>query len=253
MPAFISYIPVLFLFVFLAIAGLIVWAVVQAQKSPTGQAEKVERSEMIHEVLAKRSKLVSWDNYSLLNLRPNAFYKYIKGLSKNTFSGRLMADDGEFVLAFHRIERGFQAVGAIAAATSAFEVFYIIQSDRTEFYYDQKKLGTVLKNGKIFNRDGHLIGNAFRDNRATISIGELVDIHTGNPGYEFRMNNRLLAYFHTTPRISNFFGSVFSVNENSGNTIVQLVADPNPEEQKWLEAWTIYELIYHGFWFSEMP
>lgn len=251
MPAFVSYIFLVFILLFLGIAGLIVWAVLQAQKKPQVQEEKAERAEMIGQVLSKRAKLVSWDKYSMVNLRPNAFYKYVRGLTKNTFSGRLIADDGEPVMAFYRIERGLNPVGAIAAATTSFQLFFIIEEDRTEFYYDQKKIGTVLKNGNICDKDGNRIGFVNRENRSTISIGGLIDVHTGAIKYDFNLNNRVIAFFYATPRISNFIGSFFSVNESSGNTIVQPLADLTEYERKWLESWTVYELVYHGFWFTE--
>lgn len=251
MPGFISYIFLIFILLFLGIAGLIIWAVLQAQKKPQGQEEKAERAEMINEVLSKRAKLVSWNNYSMINLRPYASYKYVRGLSKNTFSGRLIADDGQYVMAFYRIERGLDAVGSIAAATTSFQLFFIVEKDRTEFYYDQKKIGTVLKNGNIFDKDGIRIGSVNREDRSTISIGGLVDIHTGAIGYDFNLNNRIIAHFYAAPRISNFIGSLFSINENSGNTIIQPIKDLTEYERKWLESWTVYELVYHGFWFTE--
>jgi hypothetical protein len=252
MPAFVSNLFLIFFLVFLGITGLIIWAVIYMQKRPVGQEEKAERAELINEVLSKRAKLASWDQYSMLNLRPNASYKYVRGLSRNSFSGRLMADDGEYVLAFYRIERGLDAIGSIAAATTAFELFFIIEKDRTECYYNRKKIGTVLKSGNIYNKDGKQIGFVNRSNQATISIGSLVDIHTGESAYDFVMNGRKLAHFYVTPRISNFIGGFISINENSGNQIVQLLEEPHEEEMKWLESWTVYELIYHGFWFTEV-
>ena len=154
---------------------------------------------------------------------------------------------------FKRIERGLYPTGSIAATTSSFELFFVIETDRTEFYYDRKKIGAVLNNGSIFNNAGKQIGTVNRSNTSTISIGGLVDIHTGSAYYDFNMNNRLLAIFYVTPRISNFFGgSLFSVNENSGNRIIQQVDEPQEDEKKWLISWTVYELIYHGFWFTEI-
>lgn len=236
----------------MGVIGLIIWLVIKSQRKPVGEDAKQERLELINSVLSKRDEIVSWDNYSAENLRPYASYKYIKGL-KNTFSGRLMADDGQYVLAFKRVERGFYPVGSIVAATSSFELFFIIETDRTEFYYDKKKIGTVLKNGNILGNDGQQIGSVNRSNSSTISIGGIVDFHTGSARYAFNMNNRMLAVFYVTPRISNFFGgSLFSVNENSGSRILQQVDQPQGDEEKWLISWTVYELIYHGFWFSEI-
>lgn len=243
---------VFFILLFLGVIGLIVWLVIKSQKKPVGEDAKQERIELINSVLSKRGELTSWEHYSAENLRPYASYKYIKAL-KNTFSGRLIADDGQYVLAFKRIERGFYPVGSIAAATSSFELFFVIETDRTDFYYDRKKIGTVLKNGNIFNNEGKQIGTVNRSNSSTISIGGLVDIHTGSAHYDFNMNNRLLAVFFVTPRISNFFGAgLFSVNENSGSKIIQQIDEPQEDEKKWLISWTVYELVYHGFWFSEV-
>lgn len=251
MIQFFSFFIVLFILLFLGIVALIVWVVVKSTQKPVGDEAKEERSELINEVLAKREKLASWDNYSMENLRPYASYTYVRSI-RNSFSGRLIADDGQYVLAFKRIERGFQPTGSIAAATTAFELFFIIESDRTEFYYDRKKIGTVLKSGGIFDKDGMRIGSVNREDTSTISIGGLLDIHTGSPHYDFNLNGRLLAKFYVTPRISNFLGGgLFSINENSGSRIIQRMEEPQGDERKWLEAWTVYELIYHGFWFSE--
>lgn len=243
---------VFFILMFLGVIGLIVWLVIKSQKRPVGEDAKQERIELINSVLSKRGELASWEYYSAENLRSYASYKYVKAL-KNTFSGKLIADDGQYVMAFKRIERGLYPTGSIAATTSSFELFFVIETDRTEFYYDRKKIGTVLNNGSIFDNAGKQIGTVNRSNTSTISIGGLVDIHTDSAHYDFNMNNRLLAIFYVTPRISNFFGaSLFSVNENSGNRIIQQVDKPRDDEEKWLISWTVYELIYHGFWFTEI-
>ncbi|WP_343606610.1 hypothetical protein [Fluviicola sp.] len=252
MIQFFSFFIILFILLFLGIVALIVWVVVKSTQKPVGEEARQERTELLNSVLSKRDRLVSWDNYAIENLRPSASYKYIRGIT-NSFSGRLLADDGQYVLAFKRIERGFQPVGSIAAATTSFELFFINESDRTEFYYDRMKIGTVLKTGGIFDKDGKRIGTVNRSNTSTISIGEILDIHTGSPHYDFTMNGRVLAKFYVTPRISNFFGgSLFSINENSGSRIIQPIEEPREDEKKWLEAWTVYELIYHGFWFNEV-
>lgn len=246
-----SFFFIFFILLFVGVIGLIVWVVIKSQKKPVGEEAKLERIQLINSVVSKREKLVPWNHYSAENLRPYAFYTYVRGI-KNSFSGRLMADDGNYVLAFNRIERGLQQVGSIAAATTDFELFFVIETDRTEFYYDQKRIGTVLNNGTIINKEGLPIGSVNRQIRSTISVGGIVDIHTGSNQYDFNMNNRLLARFHVTPRISNSTGgSLFSINENSGNRIIQQMDQPGEDEKKWLIAWTVYELIYHGFWFSD--
>lgn len=84
---------------FLGVTGLIVWLVIKSQKKPVGEDAKQERIELINSVLSKRGELAPWECYSAENLRPYASYKYIKAL-KNTFSGKLIADDGQYVMAF---------------------------------------------------------------------------------------------------------------------------------------------------------
>ncbi len=243
---------VFFILIFFGVIGLIVWVVIKSQKKSVGDEARQERFELIDSVLARRGELAPWEDYSVEDLRPYASYKYVKAL-KNTFSGKLIADNGQYILTFKRVESGFYSTGSIAAATSSFELFFIIEKDRTEFYYNRMKIGTVLKNGTIFNREGKQIGTVNRSNTSTISIGGLVDVHTGSAHYDFNMNNRLLAIFYVTPRISNSFGdSLFSINENSGNRIIQQIDKPQEDEKKWLISWTVFEVVYHGFWFTEI-
>lgn len=248
---FFIFLFIFFILIFFGIIGLIVWVVIKSQKKPVGEEARQERFELIDSVLARRGELAPWEDYSAENLRPYASYKYVKAL-KNTFSGKLIADDGQYVLAFKRVESSFYSTGSIAVTSSSFELFFIVETDRTEFYYDRMKIGTVLKNGTIFNREGKRIGTVNRSNTSTISIGGLLDIHTGSAHYDFIMNDRLLAIFYVTPRISNFFGGLFSINENSGNRIIQQMDEPQEDEKKWLISWTVYELVYHGFWFTEI-
>lgn len=249
---FFIFLFIFFILIFLGVIALIVWAIVKSQKKPVGEEARQERFELIDSVLSRRGELAPWEDYSVEDLRPYASYKYVKAL-KNIFSGRLIADNGQYVLAFKRVESGFYSTGSIAAATSSFELFFIIETDRTEFYYDRMKIGTVLKNGNIFNKEGKQIGTVNRSNTSTVSIGGLIDVHTGSAHYDFNMNNRLLALFYVTPRISNFFGgSLFSINENSGNRIIQQIDEAQEDEKKWLISWTVYELVYHGFWFTEI-
>lgn len=253
MGIFGSFIAIFILIAILVIAGIVVLVLflVKQGASPANKIEeKNERNEVIATAKAGVPDLIPWENRKVTDLCTHAKFTYFKGF-KGTLKGKLLDQNNEKIISFYRIQRGINPHGLIAVSSTDFDLFYIFDSSIVDMYYNKVKIATWEVDGKIYNSQSQLIGNAFRSRDFEVEIGSFFEYRSGENNYPITLNGHELARIVKNRRLSDFGYSLVS-NIPESSKVIHYKGTPTDDEEKILLLITIFELTYYGFSFVDV-
>ncbi len=196
-------------------------------------------------MIKNKGQLVSWSDFSVEDITFLTSTYYVRSFTSK-LNGKIYTNDGRPMIQFSRESSGMNTNGSIRANSSDFSYFIGIVDDGFTIVYNEKLLGNITPSGEIFNADGELIGSAKHPLKVSLSVS-MVKIRFAEYHFPIHLNNEQVASIFVSPTDS--FDSVVVVNENShGETVVKLHRPLTDEEEKWLIALAIIEVVYHGHW-----
>lgn len=236
-----------FVFTFLIIGGgifLIVWLIRKAMKKPDQETLGNDLRELLGRVERERTKLTPWGSQTYQDITLGMQYRWQKGLA-NRLGGKLLNRQGDEIIAFQRVQRGFHGDGFIVAASTGFMLVCSRQQSVMTVRMNKEALGKIDAQGRIFDAQGAHIGQLPRSTQISIQIGGL-NFEPAPGELVLHLNGRALA---TVSRAPNYMRKTsFTAGASSFRTRQVIVpkAEPTPEEEKWLVALAIIEPTFHG-------
>lgn len=168
------------------------------------------------------------------------------------FEGKLTNASGAPILAFKRMENGFNGTGNIAIQSTENEYFLIYRGAKVSFYYNRKALGEWLVNGIIRDPSGREIGRCSQGENVTVTIGR-ISFDTDNPRFPCYLNGRQVAVINRSPRFDEgFSGPMLRFNRNNGTRMIELLTDVTATEEHLLMCIILTEMLRNGFSFSRI-
>lgn len=200
---------------------------------------------IIKNTIKYRGQLVPWTQTSLENLTFNISTYYVRGFTSK-LGGKMYDVEGLPLIKFLRKAKGMRTNGSIEANTSNCRIFIKIINDEFGIHIDGKPFGIIQSDGTILNAAKELIGTAVHPPKMSVIAAE-IKYRFGDTSYPIDINGRRIATVKVCPTYSNW--SLITVNENAaGENILTLHTELSREEELWLLAFCIIEVVYHGHW-----
>jgi len=192
-----------------------------------------------------RGKLVPWSDSSLEELTFNISTYAIRSFT-SVLSGKMYDGEGRPLIKFRRESRGMNTNGHIQANSTDFDVRINIRDDNFGVIINGQPLGIIQSTGVILNAKRSPIGSAVHPPKFSANIAG-VKLRSGDTQFSVNLYNRKIATLRVSPTDSTSANVV--INENfPGDRIVKVHETLSEEEHKWLVAFAIIEVVYHGHW-----
>ncbi|MBF4983681.1 hypothetical protein FNJ87_04825 [Nonlabens mediterrranea] len=251
-----TFIYLIFILTALAMIGFVVgmfffirWLVRKGNKKKSPEETLNEKQQMLARVDYMKKSLVPWDNRSFTDISSWMTYQFSKGITRR-LTGTVYATDQQPIMAFSRIERGFRSDGQFYVGSTNFNLGYEVKEDTIYITLNGQYLGNITNSGGLFNAQGDHIGSAVHPTKISVSSGNL-RYRFGDSSYEVVINNKKLATVWVAPNYADFHHGNFTKNFNEnaiGQPIMSLNNTASPEEEKWLLAIAVLEIVHHGHW-----
>jgi hypothetical protein len=238
MGIFSGFLLLVILVIIVVTAGivlLIVFLTGQSSTPSTPQESRNDRIDMIRRVEGEKYALARWSGRSSLDIA-GAGPRVWKKTMRWSLSGKIRDRGKEPVIAYYRVESLANHNGAIAAASSDFELFAVIEGGTIALYYDRKPLGQVVR-GTLLDAGDKAIGR-FRhpDDKGTNSF------------FHLQLYGRLLATFYYDRTKVPYSMSTVPVESEGG--LFSLHTQRTTEDEKWLLALALLETVYFRYSFE---
>lgn len=217
------------------------------EKSP--QEAYHQQQQMLARVDHMKKSLDPWGYRNYRDISSWMTYKFSKGMSSRLV-GTVYGTDQKPILAFSRLESGFNSDGYFFVGSTKFDIACKVRDQNIEILYNNQPLGTITSNGDLIDASGNRIGHAAHPTKISINSGSL-RYRFGESTFDVVMHNKKLAVVHVAPNYADFAHGSFShnFNENAmGQPILTMLESPSTEEEKWLLAIAIIEITHHGHW-----
>ncbi|WOI23233.1 hypothetical protein [Nonlabens ulvanivorans] len=251
-----TFIYLTFLLTALAMIGFVVgmfflirWLVRKANKEKTPQQTQNEKQQLLARVDYMKKSLAPWGDRSFTDISSWMTYQFSKGMTRRLI-GTVYATDQKPIMAFSRVERGFRSDGQFYVGSSIFNLGYEVKEDTIYITLNNQYLGSITNSGGLFDAQKKYIGNAVHPTKVSLSSGNF-RYRFGDSSYEVIINEKRLATVYVAPNYADFHEGLFknNFNENAiGQPIMSLLNTPSPEEEKWLLAIAVLEIVHHGHW-----
>ncbi|WPO77490.1 hypothetical protein [Flavobacterium sp. KACC 22761] len=212
---------------------------------------RAEKLEMEKKVNSLKTSIVDWNKYSINDITNDLEYSYKKWIT-NKLTGHILAQDGNRVIAFQRLQRGIRLNCRILACSTEFKYFYEINPEEIIIEYNDQYFGKIMHLKDIFDSSNNRIGTLNRDNpnskyvinfdsENSLEINKSYDnnrfvrnVFYERPNSAYRYKRSMMEYREPYPE--------YSLMDNNENL--------NAEEQKWAIAIGIYESVFYSFDFT---
>ena len=228
---------------------LIRWFIKKGTEQKSPEHIQHEQQSMQARVDSMKKSLAPWGNRSYTDISSWMEYKFSKGMARRLV-GTVYSLDKKPIMAFSRVERGFNSDGYFFVGSTNFNLAFEVKDDNIDIVLNQQSLGRITKSGDLFNNQGELIGNAKHPAKIALNSSGL-RYRFGETTYNVQLHNKDIATIFVAPNYADYAESLSSVNINEnavGQPIIQLLQEPSPEEEKWLLAIAIIEIVHHGHW-----
>lgn len=192
-----------------------------------------------------RGQLAPWSGNTVEDLTFNISTYHVRSFTSR-LGGKMYTDEGIPLIAFNRESRGMRTNGKIEAHSSDFRFLINIRDDSFGVILNGKPLGIIQSSGIILNADRKPIGSAVHPPKASFDVLG-VKMRVGDTQFPVELYGKKLATIRVSPTSSD--SATLTINENfPGDTIVKVHEKLTPEEEMWLVAFAIIEVVYHGHW-----
>lgn len=247
---FIFALFALVILAFMGGIGYLIFRVMKKSLTPkTPEYIANEQKEMRDRIEVKKSELTPWQGHSYKDIT-SAMQCQWKKTTTNYLKGIVYSPNREPLVAFDRVERGLTAKGYMYASTTQDDFFFEFDDCHFKFFINGEKLGEVQCSGSIVHAQGKVIGHAKHPTKASFHVA-MFRFRSGDNKYPLKLNGRHLANIWVAPNYGeeNHSSLEFIFNENQwGQPILEMEAEPTAEEEKWLLAFAIFEITFHGHW-----
>lgn len=226
------------------------WVIKKGTHKPSLQDSNYEQQQMLARVDFMKKDLAPWGNRHYSEISSAMQTKFSKGMSARRLIGTVYSIKNEPILAFSRVERGFGSDGHFFVGSTNFNLAYKVVSDNFEIILNNELLGRITNSGQILNPTGYQIGTAVHPTKVSINSGNL-RYRFGESKYDVIIAGHKLAEVFVAPNHADFSHGNFSKNYNEnaiGQPIIKITGQPSPEDEKWLLAITVLEIVHHGHW-----
>lgn len=193
-------------------------------------------------MLAGRGDLDNWTKHGPESITNGILYRYSE-LVNFELSGRIMSTEGNPLIAFDR--RSPMMSGTyVVAASSEFFILFDYSNRILQVRYNEEILGRIDSLGNVFTATGQCIALAQRPGAGKMFI--IDSNHSmGELSYPLNMYGRDLAEICVP--LDRGRQGIIGTSMGSGSPVIRLLETPTAEEEKWLIAIAIWEVVYHGF------
>ncbi|WP_298520366.1 hypothetical protein [uncultured Kordia sp.] len=224
----------LVVFVFIV---LIAFVLKKSKDVKTQEFLENERTELRQNLLKKRKKLLSYKAELYLQITDAMTFTRTTAVTNEKISGLLYNKQQKPIIAFERVERSMNTTGQLIAMTKKQEFVYEFQGMHIKLFCDDILLGTWDKSGILYDANKKRFGQFKRTAATTDTQFPLI------------LNNRQIASIKKAPLYDGITSS--SVTQvfdelNFGASLLTLDDIPNPTEENWLLALTIFEITFYG-------
>ena len=196
--------------------------------------------------LKYHGKLVPWSEFTAEDLTFNISTYYVRSF-KSKLGGKIYDGEGHPLIKFLRESRGMHTNGKIEANTSEFRILIRIRDDNFGVIVDGKTLGIIQSSGEVVNAQREKIGSAVHPIKVSVNVAGVVKVRFGANTFPIELNGRQIATIRVSPTHSD--SAILTLNENfQGYSIVKVHTEISQEEEMWLVAFCILEVVYHGHW-----
>ncbi|MGJ8684633.1 MAG: hypothetical protein ACSHWW_08415 [Nonlabens sp.] len=225
------------------------WIIRKSSPNKGPEHAQNEQQQMLARVDYMKKSLVPWGNRSFTDISSYMTYKFSKGFARRLV-GTVYSTNKEPIMAFSRVERGFKSDGYFFVGSTNFNLSYQVVDDNINVILNNESLGRITSSGEITDHHGNFLGTAKHPTKVSIHTGSM-RYRFGDSTYEVVLNNKRLATIYVAPNYADFEHGNFSQNFNEnaiGQPIIALLETPSPEEEKWLLAIAVLEIVHHGHW-----
>lgn len=199
----------------------------------------------IKNMIKYRGQLVPWSEFTVEDLTFNISTYYVRSFTSK-LGGKIYDVDGRPMLKFRRESSGMRTNGKIEANSTDFSLLVNIRDDNFGVIVNGKPLGIIQSSGVILNAERNAIGSAIHPPKVSASAFG-VKMRFGDPQFAVHLYNRHIATVRVSPTDSD--SSSIVLNENfPGDSIVKIHEVLTEDEEMWLIAFAIIEVVYHGHW-----
>lgn len=192
-----------------------------------------------------RGQLVPWSECSVEDLTFNISTYHVRSFTSK-LGGKMYDGAGRPLITFYRESRGMNTNGKIEASSTNFNVLVNIRDDNFGVIINGKPLGIIQSDGVLLNAERRVVGQAIHPPKISAhALG--VKVRFGDTQFPVQLNGRHIATVRVSPTASDH--ASLTLNENfQGDTIVKVHEKLSEEEEMWLVAFAIIEVVYHGHW-----
>ncbi len=236
--------------------GLIVFFIIRTIKKsvvkPDEKTVKNQQSSMLTKLKQKQSNLTTWSSGQLVEISNNTDYNYSTGVYQK-FNGYIFSSNNERLIAFRRIDHGLSIDSKIMAATSAQIFYFEANPTETILYINEKLQGYLKNNGILLDKNGTKLGQINRDQTPSsayslIMNGTKVALIAKNSDRRNLVKNQ----FHKAHSISGSEKALlWDKDPEFNNSMVKLLRGTTTNENDWILALIILELVTFGIDFTQ--
>lgn len=228
---------------------LIRWVIKKSNGNKSPEHTQNEQQQMLARVDYMKKSLVPWGDRSYTDISSYMTAQFSKGFARRLI-GTVYSTDKQPIMAFSRIERGMKSDGYFFVGATNFNLACEVVDDHINVNLNNESLGRISSSGEITDHHGNFLGTAKHPTKISISSGSL-RYRFGESTYDVVLQGKLLAKVYVAPNYADFDHGSFShnFNENAiGQPIMKLLDTPTPQQEKWLLAIAVLEIVHHGHW-----
>ncbi|WP_046755650.1 hypothetical protein [Kordia jejudonensis] len=254
-----TFFIIFIIFGIIVVGGFVVLIAFIIKKSTEPKSEAYiakEKKKLFNNVIKKRKTLSTHTSPLYAEITDAMSFNYVKSVTYAKLSGVILNEKRKPIVAFERIERGFDTKGHMYAMSKKREFYYEFTGLEATFYCDGKLLGRFDKEGIIYDHNNQRIGKAKHPIKASfeIEIFKKVKHRLGEGLFPLVINDRELATINVVPNYDDIdYGHSVDILFDElefGTPIITLSKniEPTVDEEKWLSAFAIFETAFHGHW-----
>lgn len=242
-----TLVVIMFSAIFLGITVLFIRLVINKSKSRNDpEFLQKQKDGMLSKINKSKNKLIPWNKKYLKEFSNKINYNYSKGFAKR-FNGTVTSNEGEPILTFRRIDRGFSVDSKIMATTSADNFYLVVSPKENKIYINDIYFGKIVNNSTLINASDIPFGTMNRDKTQS----GIYSIKTQNDILAKVIKNSDRRMFLQDPinRLSDNPVEQYMFEEQDvsyHNSLIHPLRELNDEEYKWVLAIAIFELVYYG-------
>ncbi|MFK7784438.1 MAG: hypothetical protein AB8B56_04930 [Crocinitomicaceae bacterium] len=192
-----------------------------------------------------RGQLAPWSDATVEDLTFNISTYHVRSFTSK-LGGKMYDGEGLPLIKFNRESRGMRTNGKIEAHSTDFRFLINIRDDNFGVLVNGKPLGIIQSSGTVLNADRKPIGSAVHPLKASANILG-VKMRFADNTFPIHLYGKQIATMRVSPTSSN--SARITLNEHfPGDTIVKVHGEITQEEEMWLIAMAIIEVVYHGHW-----